>query len=410
MMVPVKSPRLFTVVIGALMLMSWPGPTRGQDGGQEPGPDAGTRDDAGTDAKRVVRIRRAIELDEERLDWLRSELRARKARFEALATTLTAVAAERDEVRGKLELLDGSERPEVAARAEAWKTELEELEEDVRLLEVQTDLALKAEKIVREQIEALEIKLEEQRVALGRLTGEIPAEARGFDEKTSVLPSTDPGSEATPTPSDAAAPVQSDAERSSTKTAAQRQAEKILEQSELELEIAEQELAEFIERKRALQEQIALEQQLLEGDDKQRKNLETALAAHEDRLDRYRAENASEDKIARRQRMNRRIEKILGQPVRSRDSRVEYIESLKEKLAHLEKVEVRITEEVDEAQTEAQRVMRRVNWLRSPLHPRNIVYWAKERHPRTLLVIVVVALLLLFGVLTARRAARRRSS
>lgn len=389
MMTPVSFPRLRPALIGALLLASIPAPMWAQDGGT-----------------RLVQIRRVIELDEDRLAWLRRELRSRKERFEELATTLTQVAAERDEIRGKLELIGAGERPGDAARADALRTELEELEEDFRLVKAQTDLALEAERIVRQQIEALETKIEKERLALGRLTGDVPATVRTSDEEASAPSSTQRVSEASPTPPDVVPASQSDTERSSSMTAAQLQAQKILEQSELEVQVAEQELSEVIERKQALEDQIDFEKQLLEGDDKQREHLETALAAREDRMQRYRAENASEDKIARRERTNRRLETILDQALRSRHSRVEYIESLKQRLAHLEEAELRITEEVDEAQAEAHRVRRRVKWLQSPLHPQNIAYWAKRRGPRIVLVIVAAALLLLFLSLTARRMAR----
>jgi small conductance mechanosensitive channel len=172
------------------------------------------------------------------------------------------------------------------------------------------------------------------------------------------------------------------------------------------VEIAKRELAEFVERKQALQDQIQFEEELLQSDREESENLKKALAAHQARLTRYREEGAPKAKIARREQTNRRIERILGEAARSGKAREEYIESLYERLAHLEEAELRITEEVDEAQAAAQDARRRVKWLESPIHPRNVAYWAKERGPRILLVIGAAVLLLLVIRLSARRIAR----
>jgi len=45
-------------------------------------------------------------------------------------------------------------------------------------------------------------------------------------------------------------------------------------------------------------------------------------------------------------------------------------------------------------------------WLESPIHPKNIQHWAKERGPRILLVLLAAFLLLTFVRLSARRIAR----
>jgi small conductance mechanosensitive channel len=382
------------------------------DTGVDAGVDADEPIEAASDATRVVRIRQVITLDQERLTWLRGELRSRKRWFEELASMLENLDADRAEKNAALDAL-GAEPGEESEQAAALQRELDELDEDFALLEKQTDLALGAEKIIREQIEALESKLEKERHALGRLTGEIQAEV--------VAPETPPAG-ARPQPGDRPTqpptPLPLPARTGDTpgtpavpsvptkRTAAQLEAQQVLEEAERELELAEQELSEFVERKQALQQQIEFEKQVTENDAKERQNLTQALALMSARLEKHREQNLPTEQLRQSEQRNQRIEKILEEADRAGAARKEYAASLEERVAHLEEAELRITADVDEARAAEERARSRVTWLASPLHPRNVADWGKERGPRILLVIVVAVLLLLFVQLSARRIAR----
>ena len=196
------------------------------------------------------------------------------------------------------------------------------------------------------------------------------------------------------------------AESSSEMTAAQLQAQKLLKRKERDVALAQQELDEFIERKRALQRQIEFEQELAVSDEKERENLERALVTMEARLEKYRKDGRSEERIKRRERANKNIQRYIDEAVRSGRARAEYIETLLERRKHLEEAQIRITAEVDEAREEADKVRRQVMWLESPIHPQNIAHWAKERGPRMLLVILAALFLIVFVQLSARRIAR----
>ena len=376
---------------------------------------SGPPTEAASDAKRVVRIRQVIDLDKQHLRRLRSELGSRTRWFEDLAAGMGEVAEERNAKKAKLEALEAnpeSDPEEVAA----LRAKVEELQEDWSLYDTQTDLALGAEKTVREQIEALEKKIAQEERALGTLTGEIeislpeapdaePAEPTEPGKPVSV-PSPVPLPSPVSPPSPGPAPAPKQAKASSAMTAAQLQAQDILARKERDVEIAKVALSDFVERKRALQQQIEFEEGLADNDAKEIENLEHVLEVLSGRLEEYREANAPADKIQRRERGNREITRIIGEVKKSGEARTEYIKSLLERLAHLDEAELRVTEEVDAKQVEAANARRQVIWLESPVHPKNIQHWAKERGPRILLVIVAAALLLLFVRLSAQRIAR----
>ena len=253
------SSRWIYVLVLALSLISSPAESHAQSGGDagtETSTDAGsgwssnTGDEppagAASEAKRVVRIRQVVELDKQRLRWLRSELGARTKWFEDLATGMAEIAQERNAKREKLEALEADPESNQDQLA-ALSAEVDELQEDYTLYDTQTDLALKAEKTVREQIDAMEVKIAQDANVLGKLTGEIAIELPERPEASAAAPaaSTDgatPTSVSVPMPAPVSAPAAStapkDSKVSSSMTSAQLQAERALERKEREVEIA----------------------------------------------------------------------------------------------------------------------------------------------------------------------------
>ena len=371
-----------------------------------------TPPEAASDAKRVVRIRKVIELDRQRLRWLRTELRARARWFEELATGMDEVSTERLEVREQLEAMETDPEAD-PAEVEALRAKLAELDQSYELFDTQTDLALNAEKTVRKQLEAMETKIERDELALGRLTGEVKAELPTQAEAAPSAPgepaeTQKPAPTQVPLPTATPAPPRPPTKKmvSSTTTAAQLQAQRDLARKEREVELAKLELSDFVGRKRALQRQIEFEEELAINDRRERENLLKARVAFEGRVDKAREAGASAEKIQRYERGNRELERVIAELERAGYKRAEYIESLKERLAHLDESELRVTEGVEEAQAKADKARRRVMWLESPIHPRNVAHWAKERGPRILLVIAAAVSLMLLVQLTARRVAR----
>ncbi len=369
---------------------------------------------AASEAKRVVRIRQVVELDKQRLRWLRSELGSRTRWFEDLAAGMAEIAAERNVKREKLEALEADPQSDPAQVA-ALRAEVDELQEDYTLFDTQTDLALKAEKTIREQVDAMEAKIAQDEHVLGKLTGEIAIELPEAPQTGATGPSaTTDGGESTRVPVPVAAPgpapatsaAPKGARASSSMTAARLQAEKALEGKERDVEIAKLALSDFVERKRALQRQIEFEQGLAQSDAKELENLEHVLTIAKGRLEKYRESGAPAEKIQRRERGNGNLIRLIEQSKKSGEARAEYIQSLLERLDHLEEAEIGVTEEVDAKREEAAEARRHAMWLESPIHPRNIQHWAKERGPRILLVLFAAFCLLVFVHLSSRRIAR----
>ena len=406
------------------------GADSGSDSGAESDADAAPEADAGgqdstdavadelppeaaSDAKRMVRIQQVIELDAQHLRWLRSELRTRTAWFESLASEMAELAQDRNEIKEKLEALDGDAESD-KEEAEALRTELKELDVDYKLFDTQTDLALTGEKALREQIEALEAKANIEKRALGELTGDVQIEV---PEAPSPSPASDaepaqPG-KALPLPlplplpvAPAPPPSSNEPKRSSTMTAAQLQAHKVLTQAEHDVDIAKIALAEFIERKQALKAQIQFEEDLAETHSKEVENLLLALQAFEARLEKYRENGAPNAKIRRLETGIRGINRVLEESGEDGEARNAYIKSLHERLTRLGEEQLRVTEVIDEAESAADAARDRIVWLESPIHPKNVAHWAVERGPRMLLVIAAALFLLVFVQLSARGIAR----
>ena len=396
----------------------------GTEGGAEDEDESGTEDESGSggdadaaptegasDAKRIVRIRQVVELDTQHLRWLRSELRSRTDWFEGLSAEMAELAKERNETRERLEALDADPESD-PDEVEALRTELNEREADYGLFDTQTDLALTAEKAVGEQITALEEKLAIEKRALGELTGEIEIE---LPEAPAPAPAptaqpTKPGKAPPlplPVPVPAAQPpAKKEAASSSTMTAAQLQGQKNLEQAERDVELAELALAEFVERKQALDQQIEFEEGLAETHAKEVENLKLAREAFETRLQKYRDSDAPDEKIQRLERGIREINRALEVSDDDGDARAAYIKSLHERHTRLEEEELSVTAFADEKESAAEKARDHIVWLESPIHPKNVAHWAKERGPRMLLVIAAALFLLLFVRFSARGIAR----
>ena len=382
--------------------------------------------EAASDAKRMVRIRKTIELDTQHLRWLRSEHRSREQWFEDLAAAMAELSEERSDKREQLEALeadpdaDPDADPEADPDAdpdadqdtlEALRAELEDLNEDYKLFDTQTDLALSAEKTVKEQIEALEAKLVIEKRALGELTGEIQIEV-----PEPGAPVVEPTETAAPRPSlplplplpspSQPATTTKEADRSSTMTAAQLHGHKVLAKADREVQIAEIALAEFVERKQALEQQIKFEEGLAETHTKEVENLTRALDAFGARLEKYREAEAPSDKIRRLEQGIRTITTTIEESEDEEETRAGYIESLHERLARLGEEQLRVTAVVDEKENAADSARDRIVWLESPIHPENIAHWVVERGPRMLLVIVAALFLLIFVQVSAQGIAR----
>ena len=383
------------------------------DASTEPAVDPGAGLDpqeATSDAKRIIRIRQVIELDTEHLRWLGSELRARSTWFDDLASGMSEIAVERNAKKESLEALEASPQAN-QEEVDALRAEVAELNEDYALFDTQTDLALRGERTVGDQIEALEEKLQLEQRALGELTGEIQIE---LPETPSPAPdaSTPQAKPKTTTPSLLPIPIplptapSTKTTRSSAMTTAQLEAHNDLDQKEREVQLARLALAEFVERKGALEQQIEFEELIAETQQKEFDNLTLALEAFEARLKKYQEADKPKSKRQRLERVIREIRRTLDESTAGIEAQRAYTESLHGRLKRLDEEQLRVTADVDEKVDESESVRRAIVWLESPVHPKNVAHWAIDRGPRIILVIFAAAFLLIFVQFSARGIAR----
>ncbi len=422
---PIRVGALFTALAASLVsprpatAQEPPSPTPYIDAGA--GNDGGAAVDAGTmrgtgaderlegasDAERILRIRGAIKLDKEKLRGLRIELRSRVRWFEDLAAGMTEVASKLNENKEALQDLGDDADPEEIKRLEL---RIAELQEDYDLYDRQTDLALAAEKKTKDQIKALTVKIQTDERSLAGLTGDAqvitPPVVRAEPEPPGAAadvptPPGVPSLKAEREPALQKTPI----EGASAATAAQLRARKVVAERERELEQARLEVELYVERRRALENQLEFEEALAKTEKKEIENLEQALEIWQRR--RKQASEAGDgQRAARSARAVEGLADIIEEAKRSTADRVEYLASLRQRLAVMDEEGLRVNSVVDHGRKKLERARRSLVWLESPVHPRNIAHWAVQRGPRILLVVAMIAFLLVLLQVSARGIAR----
>jgi small conductance mechanosensitive channel len=360
-----------------------------------------------SDARRLIRIERAIKADKERLAKLKTDLEERESQFELMAVEREELKSARAEKTNRLEELKAAGELERVASVEG---ELANLDQQFQLLTNQTELTYDSAKSLQEQIRALEEKIAKDEKARDQLMGvqrAAEAPAPGPTTEVGVQPSTTapmpqvvPGLPA-PSTTPSAEPPAPVAE-----SAVQIEARREAERREAEAQEAEQAVMDFLERKAALEEQIDLEQNLLQTAKDSRDNLDQALQEAGAELDAAIASGADQQVLAEIQRRTREINELMRQTRQEIDDRGAQLDALHERLDILHEEQIAVTQEAEARREEAEAARKRSSWLESPLHPQNTFRWIITRGPRILLVIGLTLFLLLLVRLSVRGVAR----
>jgi small conductance mechanosensitive channel len=370
-------------------------PRKSADGEEPKAPRQEGPVEAASDAERVLRIEGVVELDRQKLAVLEADVTRRQSFFDRLADGIATVEGYLAGKRARLEEIGDTGDP---AEKSSLEAEISKLENELELLQTQSELAFSSLKTVREQMAALEKKIEREQRALDVLTGVAPQEpaaqpsaatapAAQPDTPPSMLPLL-PG---LPTPpplppaAEPAAPVE---------TTAQIEALRVLERRQREAGEAQQALVEFVKRSESLEEQIALEGRLLETARGSVENLTRALESRRADLERASATGGTGAEVQRLRASVSRIEELLDRARREIDERGAYLDSLNRRLERLREEELSVTAEAAAARDAIHEARASLRWLQSPLHPENLLRWARERGPRILIVLVTLAALL----------------
>lgn len=345
--------------------------------------------EAASDAQRVRRIREAIELDRVRLEQARADQPQRQELFDLLAEGIAAWKADQQEKRLRLEKTGD---PEERASLER---EISKLDDDLEMLRAQSEQVFSALTIVRQQIQVLEKKIEREQRTVNVLLGAAP-------EVTKAAPLDSAPDVGQP----AATPVSADELIGPAQTTAQIETMRELKRRQREAGEAEQDLVEFVKRKRSLEQQMALETKLLETARESKGNLMRFLETRRADLEAARAVDPSGAEAQRYQRGLAFVESLLDRVRREIDDRTVYLGSLDGRLRRLAKEELAVTRDAAAARESVAKVRARLNRLQSPLHPQNLSRWARERGPRILIVLATVVVLLAFVRFGVRRLVR----
>ena len=345
--------------------------------------------EAASDAQRVRRIREVIEFDRARLEQAKADQPQRQALFDQLAEVIAAWKADQQEKRLRLEQTSDPEK------RESLENEIAKLDDELELLRAQSELAFSSLTTVRQQIGVLEKKIEREQRTVDTLLGVAPevmeaAPPAGapVDQQPAVIPS--PADELM-------APA---------RTAAQIEANREVSRRQRVADEAEQDLIEFVKRKRSLEQQMALEAKLLDTARESEGSLTRMLETRRADLELARAVDPNGEDALRYQRGIAFLEGLLEHVRDEIDDRAVYLDSLNERLEKLAMEEQAVTRNLENARKLVADARARLNRLESPLHPQNLAHWARERGPRILMLLGTLAVLLVFVRFGIRRLVR----
>ena len=403
----------YLVTSSLVMVVAWPGllPAWAQDEAVAEEEDKETGAPAITQADRLMRFKNVIEADKEKLAEVREDLADREALFDQLTEQIEEGEEEVTRKKRQLVEMGGAGASE---EADSLAAEIQSLEKLMLAGRTQSEITFQSAKTLQGQIQALEQKIADEETALQDFVG--PSAEELAAEPTATPPTPVP-QQAKPTalspaqmlvPGVATPPATSSQQPVAIQpeTAEQIEARREAEKAEAEARKAEAAVVSFVDRKEALENQIAMEKQLLQTAKASRDNLDTAYEDRRADMERLIAEDASKAEMEEARGTMQSIQDMQRENREEIDQRRDYMDSLHARLEDLHEEQLAVTQEAEARRSEAQAARKKTLWLESPLHPRNLWRWLSTRGPRMLLVVVVAWALLIVLRLSARRIAR----
>lgn len=361
-----------------------------EDTGQKVSDAAQESVEVASEEQRVRRIREAIELDRERLELANADQPQRQALFDQLTEVIATWKVEQQE---NSLLLEQTSDPEKRANLERI---IAKLDNELELLRTQSELALLALTTVRQQIEVLEKKIEREQHTVDSLLGVAPKLTEAAPPASAPVGDRQP----------AMAPAPTDELMDPARTVAQVEAKREIKRRQREVTEADQDLVDFVKRKRSLEQQIVLEEVLLDTARKSEDTLPGLLERRLADLESARAMAPNGAQTLRYQQSVTFINRLLDQVRAEIDDRAAYLSSLSVRLKRLSEEEHAVTRNAEDARASLTKMRARLNRLESPFHPQNIAHWAHERGPRILMLLGSFAVLLFFVRFGIRRLVR----
>jgi small-conductance mechanosensitive channel len=361
-----------------------------------------------TNTDRLLDIKQTLEQNRLKLAKLDQEQEVWRQSVESLGEEIENITGQLEETRTKLEELGPEGDPAEKVGLQNLASKFESL---LVILKTEAELALTGESTVGEQKLALEKYIEREDRVRAQIRGEKPAiTVQAPDVVSPGTPPAPSGGTALPylipgMPAGPAATVPAKIE-ARLETPEQIRALRELERLELQLAEAEQDVVEFVKRRESLDNVILIEDRLLQTARQSRENLEKARNWCEDVLEQ------SEDGGSRQwqgqdlRKSEKRISGMIDLTTANIEEHTASLAILNNRLDLADPEELQVTQKVEAARLAVKKAKDQLFWLQSPLHPRNLLQWARTRGPRMLLVLVVAGVLLLLLRLTVRRATR----
>jgi small conductance mechanosensitive channel len=163
---------------------------------------------------------------------------------------------------------------------------------------------------------------------------------------------------------------------------------------------------DFAKRKELLEHQIVLEETGVTNAKEAVANLEALLALRKKNLAEKTAAGRDSAALAQLQSDVEETEKTLKRKRQSIDERFARLSELRRLLDKVREEQQQIDLIAKKVRKEAIEAREKSVWLRSPLHPENLRFWASEHGPGMLMVLVALVVLLLLLRLSVRGLAR----
>lgn len=370
-----------------------------QTGGEKVSPKQARKESASegaSDAERVVRIQSSLESN-----WLKKadfekELKHFQKDFDDTAPELQKLTDQLDGKKEKLKNLRGAGKSAEATKLEA---EIKKLEKNYSLVKQRSDLIFKARKNVQQQIKALDEAIERDQQILESLQGTKQPEKKE-EAPAAAEPRVSPETIQPPVPGMPAIPVGDKGEAKKEPplkepaTVQQIEARKETEKKTEEAEKAQKIALEYAERKKAIEDQIALQEKLLGTAEEAHVHLEEVIRTLQQDREKKISAGASQSElnsIEKEINSTRREIEITGTTIKKiKDD----LEDREKELQQIQKEQDELFREAEKKRKEAEVAWKRSIWLESPFHPLNIMRWAVNRGPRMLFVILAMAVLL----------------
>jgi small conductance mechanosensitive channel len=361
-----------------------------------------------SEADQAIRIKKVIELDTARLEELKRDLVQREAAFQEMIDEIASKEAKQLQTQEKLAEAEASNDADTVNRL---NVEIDARKEMIELVRKQSEVDFNTEKTVREQLQALENKIEEEKAALEVLEGKTPPPVDSTEPmppapSVAPAPAATPGIPLIPGMPPIALPPASPPAAAVPATVKQIEARKVAEKSAAEAIVAEQAIENFLVRKAALQEQIKLEETLLMAAEQTVSNVRKAVETRVAELESETAAGADESRQRHLRESITENEKTLETSKVEVEKRLQNIADFNERLRALEEEQLSVERRVEERRETAEAARKRSVWLESPLHPANLTRWAVDRGPRIGIVVIVTVVLVFIIRFFVGRVAR----